>query len=44
MEYLLLLWGFLPDVDTWFQSLSIWHILAAAAVLLALLGLAARFD
>ena len=44
MEYLLLLWGFLPDVGAWFESLSGWQIIAAAAVMLALLGLATRFE
>ena len=44
MEYLLLLWGFLPDMGAWFESLSGWQIAAAAAVMLVLLRLATRLD
>jgi hypothetical protein len=49
MEYLLLVMGgFLTDAGTWvgalYDSLSGWHILAIVAVMLALLGVATRFD
>lgn len=44
MEYLLLVWGLLPDVSGWFESLSTWQILAMAAAMVGVVVLATRFD
>jgi hypothetical protein len=44
MEYLVLLWGVLPDVGGWFESLTLWQIIALAAVMLGAVLLATRFN
>lgn len=44
MEYIVLLWGLLPDVGGWFESLSTWQIVTLAAAMLGAVLLATRFN